>query len=219
MITDDWNGFNVLQSTAGRVGGLDIGFVPGTGGLDYAGILNGASNGSVDTVFLLAADDFNNRHLDKAFVVYQGHHGDHGAHVADVILPGAAYSEKEATYVNTEGRVQLSARAVFAPGDAREDWTIIRALSDVLGKSLAYNNVAELRTRMTEINPVFGTYDTVTPSKYSKAGHKGDLVDLIFSSCIDNYYMSDPISRASATMAECTDVYVTNAQGKTGTNG
>ncbi len=219
MVVGDWNGFNVLHNAAGRVGGLDIGFVPTDGGLDYAGILAGAENGKVDTVFLLAADDFNNRNLNKAFVVYQGHHGDHGAHVADVILPGAAYTEKEATYVNTEGRVQLSARAVFAPGDAREDWTIIRALSDALGKSLQYNNVAEVRQRMIEINPVFANYDTVSPAKLEACGTKGDLVDLIFSSSIDNYYMSDPISRSSVTMAECTDVYVTNTQGKTGTNG
>ena len=219
MIIDGWNGFNVLHSVAGRVGGLDIGFVPGTDGLDHGGIMNAAANGSIDTVYLLGADDFHGPSLENTFVIYQGHHGDCGAHVADVILPGAAYTEKSATYVNTEGRVQLSNRAVFTPGDAREDWTIIRALSDVLDKSLSYNNVQQLRDRMREINPVFASYNTVTPSTWSEFGQAGDVGELLFSSAIDNYYVNDPISRASKTMAECTEVYVDGGEEKTGTNG
>jgi NADH-quinone oxidoreductase subunit G len=222
MVVDEWNGFNVLHTAAARVGGLDIGFVPGSNGLGQAAILEGADDGSIDTVFLLAADEFdeyNCKGLNKAFVIYQGHHGDCGAHVADVILPGTAYTEKTATYVNMEGRVQLSARAVFAPGEAREDWTIIRALSDVLGKTLGYDNAAQLKARMVEINSVFAAYDTVTPASWVEFGEKGDLGDLVFSSSIDNFYMSDPISRASDTMAECTEAFITQTQGKTGTNG
>ena len=107
------------------------------GGRDVAGILAGAGKGEIEVVYLLGADEIDMSKLGKAFVIYQGHHGDAGAHRADVILPGAAYTEKSATYVNTEGRVQRTTLAAFPPGDAREDWTIIRALSDVLGQALA----------------------------------------------------------------------------------
>ena len=103
-------------------------------------ILEGAEKGEIDLVYLLGADEIDTDRLGKAFVIYQGSHGDRGAHRADVILPGAAYTEKDATYVNTEGRPQMTARAVFPPGDAREDWKIIRALSGVLGQSLPFNS-------------------------------------------------------------------------------
>ncbi len=139
-VTDSWNGFNVLHSAAARVGGLDLGFVPGAGGLDRQGILDGAANGAIEVVYLLGADEIDMAPLKNAFVVYQGHHGDAGAAQADVVLPGAAYTEKPGTYVNTEGRVQRAFRAAFPPGDAREDWAIIRALSERLGKPLAYDS-------------------------------------------------------------------------------
>jgi NADH dehydrogenase/NADH:ubiquinone oxidoreductase subunit G len=122
---DGWNGFGVLHTAAARVGALDLGFVPGEGGLDVAGM---TAAGALDVLFLLGADEI--EVPAGAFVVYQGSHGDKGAHRADVILPGAAYTEKSGTYVNTEGRVQMAARATFPPGDAKEDWAILRALSD-----------------------------------------------------------------------------------------
>jgi NADH-quinone oxidoreductase subunit G len=128
-VTDGWNGFSVLHTAAARVGALDLGVVPGDGGLDAATM---AKAGALDVVYLLGADEI--EIAPGAFVIYQGTHGDRGAHRADVILPGAAYTEKSGTYVNTEGRVQLANRAGFAPGDAREDWAIVRALSDALGK-------------------------------------------------------------------------------------
>ena len=116
LVREDWNGFNVLHLAAGRVGGLDLGFVPGEGGRDVAGILEGAQNGAIELIYLLGADEIDASWLGKAFVVYQGHHGDAGAARADVVLPGSAYTEKDGTYVNTEGRVQLGledpARAV-----------------------------------------------------------------------------------------------------------
>ena len=132
-----WNGFNVLHAAAGRVAGLDLGFVPGRGGLDVDAMLDAAGNGKIEIVYLLGADEIDMERLGKAFVIYQGSHGDKGAHRADVILPGAAYTEKDGTYVNTEGRTQMAARAVFPPGEAREDWTILRALSAVLGNAFA----------------------------------------------------------------------------------
>src|SRR5262249_37730329 len=128
-IRPGWNGFDILHHAAARVGGLDIGFVPLDGGLDVEGMLDAASAGKLDVVYLLGADEIDMERLGKAFIIYQGSHGDAGAHRADVILPGASYTEKSAMYVNTEGRPQVTARAVFPPGEAREDWKIIRAFS------------------------------------------------------------------------------------------
>jgi NADH-quinone oxidoreductase subunit G len=140
VIKDGWNGYCVLHSAASRVGALDLGFVPGEGGLNTRQM---AASGSLDAVFLLGVDE-----IDIApgtFVIYIGTHGDRGAMRADVVLPGAAYPEKSGTYVNTEGRVQMATRASFPPGDAREDWAILRALSDVLGKKLPYDSLGQLR--------------------------------------------------------------------------
>ncbi len=141
--TPEWNGFAVLHNAAARVGGLDIGFVPGEGGKDVAGM-----TADSDVLFLLGADEIDMGRINSGFVVYIGTHGDAGAHRADVILPASAYTEKSGTYVNTEGRVQMTNRAGFAPGEAREDWAIIRALSDVLGKKLPFDSLAQLRARL-----------------------------------------------------------------------
>lgn len=219
MVGTDWNGFNVLHTAAARVGGLDLGFVPGDGGHDVAGIIEGAASGDVDAVFLLGADEIDTTALDKAFVIYQGHHGDRGAHCADVILPGAAYSEKTATYVNTEGRVQRTTRAVFPPGEAREDWTILRALSDVLGCTLPYDDVSALRRRMATVNPVFYGLDDIKAAEWSEFGTDSSVGDAAFVSPIENFYMTDPISRASETMAECTRAILDAETNKTGTDG
>ncbi len=145
LIRPDWNGFNVLHRAAARVGALDIGFVPGGDGKDVAGIVDGCRSGSVELLYLLGADELDFANTGSAFVIYQGHHGDRGAARADVVLPGCAYTEKDATYVNTEGRVQLGRRAVFPPGEAREDWAILRALSGVLGRPLPFDTLAALR--------------------------------------------------------------------------
>ena len=219
LVTADWNGFNVLHTAAGRVGALDIGFVPGPEGQDVAGILAGAEAGDIETVYLLGADEIDTRKLKKAFVIYQGHHGDVGAHCADVILPGAAYTEKNATYVNTEGRVQRAWRAVFPPGDAREDWTIIRALSDVLDQTLRYDDLAGVRRRMALQNAVFEIIGDLRPSNWDKFGELGMPDGDVFSSPVSNFYMTDTISRASETMAACTKALAEAVEGKTGTNG
>ena len=208
MIKDGWNGFNVLHTAAARVGGLDIGFVPGQGGKDTRGILAGTSSGDIEAVYLLGADEIDTAKLGKAFVIYQGHHGDRGAHRADVILPGAAYTEKDGTYVNTEGRVQRALRSVFPPGDAREDWTIIRALSEKLGKTLPYDNLAQVRARMVFINPLFAGVDKIQPAEWKAFGAAGAIAASGFDYPVKNYYMTDPISRASRTMAQCTEEFV-----------
>jgi len=213
-----WNGFNVLHTAAARVGGLDLGFVPRKGGLDLDGILDGAGRGDIEVVYLLGADEIDMARLGNAFVVYQGHHGDAGARRADVILPGAAYTEKNATYVNTEGRVQHGRLAVYPPGEAREDWKIPRALSEVMERPLPYNTLAEVRARLVKTNPVFARVDAVQPAAWGDFGGDGPVDATPFALPIDNFYRTDPISRASHTMARCTEVFVTGELEKTGTD-
>jgi NADH-quinone oxidoreductase subunit G len=218
LVREGWNGFNLLHLAAGRVGGLEVGFVPGAKGRDVAGILAGASKGDIDAVYLLGADEIDMGKLGKTFAIYQGHHGDAGAHRADVILPGAAYTEKSATYVNTEGRVQRTKLAAFPPGDAREDWTIVRALSDALGKRLPFDNVSQLERRLFAANPRFQQLDAVQPAAWGEFGQAGSVDAAPFALPISNFYMTDPISRASLTMAQCTEAFV-DSQRKTGTHG
>lgn len=215
----DWNGFNILHKAAARVGGLDLGLVPGGDGHDVAGILEGAASGTIKLVYLLGADEIDTSRLGDAFVIYQGHHGDAGAHRADVILPGAAYTEKNATYVNTEGRVQLGRLAAYPPGDAREDWTILRALSEAMGKKLPYDTLRQLRSRMVEINSNFLNVDQATPARWQEFGAAGALDTAPFDTTIANFYMTDPISRASETMARCTETFLRTDDRKTGTDG
>ena len=202
-VRDDWNGFAVLHTAAARVGGLDLGLVPGEGGRDVAGILAGAATKEIEVVYLLAADEIDTQKLGKAFVIYQGHHGDAGAHRADVILPGAAYTEKPGTYVNTEGRVQLGQRASYPPGEAREDWAILRALSERVGKPLPYDTLDQVRSRLVAVNKVFAALDHQAPGAWGEFGAAGSVSDAPFASPVENFYMTDPISRASKTMADC----------------
>ena len=206
-VSDEWNGFNVLHTAASRVGGLDIGFVPVEGGLDAGGIQDAAAKGDVDVVFLLGADELDMSSFGDAFVVYIGTHGDRGAHRADVILPGAAYTEKPGTYVNLEGRVQLANRAAFPPGDAREDWAIIRALSGALGKPLAFNSFAQLRGALVEAVPHMANVNCIATgvaSDVSKlAARGGDMSGAGFAQAFSDFYLTNPIARASAVMAEC----------------
>ena len=208
---EGWNGFNVLQLAASRVGGLDLGFVPGQGGRDTAAILAGCEKGEIDILYLLGADEIDTTKLGKTFVIYQGHHGDSGARRADVILPGAAYTEKDATYVNTEGRVQLGRRAVFPPGDAREDWAIVRALSEALGKTLPYNNLRDVRAGLIAANPLFAHIDERVPAPWSAFGAAGSIDPAPFVYPVADFYRTDAISRASPTMAACADAVAAKA--------
>jgi NADH-quinone oxidoreductase subunit G len=214
----DWNGFNVLHTAAARVGGMDLGFLPGEGGRPTAGIVDGAEKGEIKMVYLLGADEIDAGRLGDAFVVYQGHHGDAGAHRADVILPGAAYTEKNGTYVNTEGRVQSARRACYPPGEAKEDWTIIRALSEVLGKALPLNTPDQVRARLEDINPVFGAVDRIEPAKWGAFGRKGSLDSRPFETPDVNFYLTNPVCRASLTMAQCVEALAGEETRKTGTH-
>ncbi len=219
LVRDGWNGFNVLHTAAARVGGLDVGFIPGDGGRDVAGILAAAQAGELDLVYLLGADEIDMDGLGAPgsgpMVVYQGHHGDKGAHRADVILPGAAYTEKNGTYVNTEGRVQLGRRATPPPGEAREDWAIVRALSDAVGRSVGFNNLGDVRARLVAVNPVFDRIDELTAAPWGTFGSDDTPAARGFSYPITNFYMTDALSRSSVTMAECTQAFQGNAVGTT----
>jgi NADH-quinone oxidoreductase subunit G len=163
------------------------------------------------------------RRLGSAFVIYQGHHGDAGARRADVVLPGAAYTEKDATYVNTEGRVQLGRRAVFPPGDARVDWTILRALSEVLGRKLPYDSLGQLRRRLVEASATFAEIDEAPHAAWGSFGKDGPIDPTPFVYPITDFYRTDAVSRASPTMAECAEAYLRrqggDSQQKTGTHG
>jgi NADH-quinone oxidoreductase subunit G len=200
-VTEGWNGFAVLHTAAARVGGLDLGFVPGEGGM-AAGQM---AVGGVDVLFNLGADEI--EIAPGPFVIYQGTHGDRGAHRADVILPGAAYPEKSAIHVNTEGRVQMAARASFPPGDAREDWAILRALSDVLGRKLPYDSLAQLRQALFQTHPHLARIDRIAagqPADIQKLAALGGTPDKApFVSGVEDFYLTNPIARASAIMAEC----------------
>ena len=219
LVREGWNGFNVLHLASARVGGLDLGFVPASGGRDVAGVLAGCEKNEIDLVYLLGADEIDMKRLGKAFVVYQGHHGDKGAARADVVLPGAAYTEKDATYVNTEGRVQAARRAVFPPGDAREDWAILRALSAVLGKTLPYDSLAALRARLVQAHPSFAKEDGAPRAAWGQFGTAGTIDAAGFVYPITDFYRTDVISRASPTMAECAAVKAQDFHLHTGTHG
>ncbi|ORY74345.1 NADH-ubiquinone oxidoreductase, subunit G [Protomyces lactucae-debilis] len=202
---DAWNGFNVLQRAASRAAAYDTGFTapsPAT------------AKTQAKFVYLLGADEVDGKDIPKdAFVVYQGHHGDLGAQYADVVLPGAAYTEKSGTYVNTEGRTQTTRAATNPPGVAREDWKIVRALSEVLEAPLKYDDLISLRDRMAEIAPSLARYDVVEPSSLALVGlkslaeqNKGSSISgapLKNPVNLDNFYLTDAIARSSKTMARC----------------
>ncbi|MGD9670062.1 MAG: NADH-quinone oxidoreductase subunit NuoG [Hyphomicrobiaceae bacterium] len=217
---EGWSVFNVLHCAAGRAGGLDLGFIPGDGGLATADMMAAAGGGALDVLWLLGADEIDMSALGEVFVIYQGTHGDAGAHRADVILPGAAYTEKSATYVNTEGRVQTTSRAAFPPGSAKEDWTIIRALSARVGHTLGFDTLAELRAQMYKSTPMLARLDephrgaggTAALAKLAQAGGMADAT--AFAPVVEDFYLTNPIARASAVMAELSALnMVARAQG------
>ncbi|KUO58077.1 MAG: NADH dehydrogenase [Alphaproteobacteria bacterium BRH_c36] len=198
--------FNILHANAARVAGLDLGFLPGTDGLDTAAMIEAAGRGDLDVVYLVGADEIDTSALGNAFVVYQGTHGDRGAHRADVILPGAAYTEKSATYANTEGRVQMTQRAVYPPGQAKEDWAILRALSTHAGKTLPFDSLTELRASLYKAVPHLQLIDEIGPrgddclaGLQQSGGTPGSAA---FVNPVADFYLTNPIARASAIMAE-----------------
>ncbi|CAF26062.1 NADH-quinone oxidoreductase subunit NuoG [Bartonella quintana] len=200
-LSEKWNGFGVLHNAASIVGGLDIGF---TSELGIVNILK-----TCEVLFLLGADEVDLANTE-AFTIYIGSHGDNGAHAADVILPASAYTEKSGLYVNTEGRVQMTNRAGFAPGEAKEDWAILRALSDVLGRKLPFDSLSQLRQSLFNDYPHLCAIDDITSSDIDSLKALGaqmiDMETQAFTSMIKDFYLTNPIARASAIMAECSSL-------------
>ncbi len=220
LVREDWNGFNVLHTAAARVAGLDLGLLPGEGGRDVAGILEGARRGEIEVVWLFGADEIDLAGLEDSFLIYQGHHGDRAAPMADLILPGAAYTEKNATWVNLEGRPQRGRLAVFPPGEAREDWRILRAASEALGLALPYNQLADVRARMEELAPHLGRIDMIEPAPWGSFGRAGSVEPTPLVSPIRDFYLTNSICRASRTMQRCSaEILHGERERATGTNG
>jgi NADH-quinone oxidoreductase subunit G len=196
VVRDGWNGFNVLHFSAARMGGLMLGFAQKGGMADIA-----AAGPKV--VLSLGADEMNFEPFADSLKVYIGHHGDKGAHAADIVLPAASYAEKDGTYVNTEGRVQYAEKAVFAPGDAREDWTILRALADAIGVTVGFDSFAELQAAMIAEVPALGEEGLADYGALPKAGSKAKADGTIEAYPIKDFYLTNPIARASAVMQQC----------------
>ena len=210
MLDSEWNGFNILHANAAQAAGLDLGFLPLQDGLDSAGIREGAANGGIEWLYLLGVDSHLPQRGQNTFIIYQGSHGDAGAALADVVLPAAAYTEKSATFVNTEGRVQSAKRALFPPGDAREDWTILRKLSDVLGHRLPYDDAFALHQSMISQASHFAERDHLAPLSDAEmpefVGSDTPLQNEPFVSTVDDFHLSNVIARASAVMAQCSQL-------------
>jgi len=218
LVRDGWNGVNVLQTAASRVAALDMELVR-EGGIDA--VLSGAESGDIKVVYNLGADEIDSKYLKKAFVIYQGSHGDEGVKNANVILPGTAYTEKSGTYLNTEGRVQRSQQAIFGPGEAREDWTIFRALSEVIGNVLSFDDIIQLRAAMIKDYPHFAILDRKPAAEWVNAGTMGSLLNVGFTMAVSDFYGTNPIARASKTMEECRNAMNSpdHEERATGTNG
>ncbi len=217
MIGDDWNGFNVLHTAAARVGGLDLGLLPAEGGKTAAEMVR---EGALDLVFLIGADEIDVSGLKDTFTVYLGTHGDRGVHAADVILPGAAYTEKHATYVNTEGRPQRAKLAVFPPGEAKEDWKVLRALGAALGLQMDLDTPGDVRRRMAEMAPHLARIDEIAPAAFEPFGTTGEVAAEPFAPAIGDFYLTNPIARASSVMQECSALFVQSTGAEaTGTDG
>jgi NADH-quinone oxidoreductase subunit G len=209
MVKEGWNGFNVLHTAAARVGGLDLGFVPPLEGKTAQEMVIAMNAGLMESLLLLGVDEAELPMPGQGTVIYVGSHGDRGAARADIILPAAAFTEKAATYVNTEGRVQYTLPAAPRKGDAKEDWTILRALSALLGKTLPYDDLAALRGKMIADHPSFGQVDYAPGALDAASFRLNDLgggasgETFAFASPVRDFYLTNPIARASQTMAAC----------------
>jgi len=195
LVKENWNGFNVLHFSASRMGGLMLGYAQKGGMADIV-------SAKPKVVLALGADEVDYTQFSDSLKVYIGHHGDKGAHVADVILPAASYAEKDGTYVNTEGRVQFAEKAVFAPGDAREDWTILRALADAFGVSVGFDSFAQLQSAMIAEVPALGQEGLADYGILPKATAT-KLSGTIDAYPIKDFYLTNPIARASTVMQQC----------------
>ena len=203
IVQDDWNGFNILNTNISKVGALDIGFYNNKFSNNTFRKIEEICSQKKSITFLLAVDEINTDILKESFVIYVGHHGDIGAQRADIILPSPAYTEKNSTFVNLEGRVMKSQKCHQPLGEAKEEWKIFRKLSDKLSFNMPFNNIYELRQEMSKINPIFNQLNILHNNEFKDFGKSGEILDEPILDLIKNFYMTDAISRASKTMSEC----------------
>ncbi|MFT7098239.1 MAG: NADH-quinone oxidoreductase subunit G [Rickettsiales bacterium] len=204
MIDEKWNGFNLLHSNASLTGSLFCGFVSKDQTINSSSIIQKAAKSKIKAIYLLGADDIDLSKLTDCFTIYQGSHGEKGVEFADVILPGAAFTEKEATYVNIEGRPQLTSRALFPPKDAKDDWKIIDDLAKILGHDLGLGSISSLRATISKTNPAFENYDFITKHVWQKSGDvdSPNFLEKISAGKSD-FFNSNVIARLSKTLNQC----------------
>jgi NADH-quinone oxidoreductase subunit G len=215
-ISADWNGFNILHTAASRVGSLDMGLTTKRG---MKGIYADAKARKLKAVFLLNADEVDMGALENTLKIYVGSHGDAGAAAADVVLPAAAFSEKAGTYTNMEGRVQLGIKTCFAPGDAREDWTIFRAFADIMKVDVGFDSFGELQSAMRDEFGHLREINVKPTAAWGAFGKKGDIKTKAMTTSVSDFYLTNAIARSSDVLNECSQLMTGENEGATGTNG
>tara|TARA_B100001939_G_scaffold314398_1_gene298814 strand:+ start:1569 stop:3629 length:2061 start_codon:yes stop_codon:yes gene_type:complete len=203
FLKNDWNGFNVLHTAASRPGAMEIGFLPGERGKDLDQIINGYKEGDISTLFLLGADEIEISEKTDCFVIYQGHHGDKGANIADLILPSPSFNEQNGLFINTEGRIQESIRATFPIGEAKEDWEIISLISKKMGLENIDNSFEDLRSGLFQSFPHLADIDMcLSGEKLPEKIERKDIKQHVFKNSLNNFWLSNSITRSSRLMCE-----------------
>ena len=202
FINNDWNGFNVLHSAASRAGAMSIGFFPSGKGMITEEIISNYNNNKLDLLYLLGADELNLEKNDDCFIIYQGHHGDFGAQIADLVFPAAAFCEQNGLYMNTEGRVQESIRSTFPLGEAKENWEIIYLLAKEMSIDIGFSNLNELRNQLIEEFPIINPYREFEPLPSPKKDEFNKLNGHQFKRIIDSYWQTNSIARASSNLSK-----------------
>ena len=203
FLKNDWNGFNVLHTAASRPGAMEIGFLPKERGKDLDQIIDGYKKGDISTLFLLGADEIEISEKTDCFVIYQGHHGDKGANIADLILPSPSFNEQNGLFINTEGRIQESIRATFPIGEAKEDWEIISLISKKMGLENIDNSFEDLRSSLFQSFPHLADIDMcLSGEKLPEKIERKDIKQHVFKNSLNNFWLSNSITRSSRLMCE-----------------
>ena len=214
FLKNDWNGFNVLHTAASRPGAMEIGFLPGERGKDLDQIIDGYKKGDISTLFLLGADEIEISEKTDCFVIYQGHHGDKGANIADLILPSPSFNEQNGLFINTEGRIQESVRATFPIGEAKEDWEIISLISKKMGLENIDNSFEDLRSSLFQSFPHLADIDMcLSGEKLPKKIERKDIKQHVFKNSLNNFWLSNSITRSSRLMCERNNISVNTIEG------
>ncbi|MGV3278170.1 NADH-quinone oxidoreductase subunit NuoG [Rickettsiales bacterium LUAb2] len=212
VVNENWNGYNFIHTSIAAIGGMQVGFVPNDYQISVNNILDKVAKNDVRVLWLLDFDELDFSKTSNAFVIYQGHHGDKAAEHANVILPGQIWLEKKSTYVNLEGRVLQTNVAKKSIGNAKEDWKIIKAFSDYIGKNLPFNNISDVRAKILAINPEFANLNNIIPSNRTiiDKAFSTDIASFEVTSSIKDYYLTDIFSRNSSTLAKCSKLFNQN---------